>query len=46
MQRFKNILCVVNTELNDASALEHAVKPATNNSAQLTVGEVIDETPP
>ncbi|MGD8933316.1 MAG: universal stress protein [Gammaproteobacteria bacterium] len=46
MQRFKNILCVVNTELNDASALEHAVKLAVNNHARLTVVEVIDEIPP
>ena len=46
MQRFKNILCVVNTEMNDASALEHAVKLAANNNAQLTVVEVIDEIPP
>ena len=46
MRRFKNILCVVNTELNDASVLEHAVKLAVNNHAQLTVVEVIDEIPP
>jgi nucleotide-binding universal stress UspA family protein len=46
MQRFKNILCVVNTELNDACVLEHAVKLAANNHAQLTVIEVIDEIPP
>jgi len=46
MQRFKNILCVVNTELNDDTVLEHAVKLAVNNNAQLTVVEVIDEIPP
>ena len=46
MQRFKNILCVVNTELNDDSVLEQAVKLAVNNNAQLTVVEVIDEIPP
>jgi nucleotide-binding universal stress UspA family protein len=46
MQRFKNILCVVNTELDDDFALEHAVKLAVNNNAQLTVVEVIDEIPP
>ena len=46
MQRFKNILCVVNTELNDTSALEHAAKLAANNQASLTVVEVIDEIPP
>lgn len=46
MQRFKNILCVVNTERNDTSALEHAAKLAANNQARLTVIEVIDEIPP
>ena len=46
MQRFKNILCVVNTKLNDTSALEHAAKLAANNQASLTVVEVIDEIPP
>lgn len=46
MQRFKNIICVVNTELNDISALEHAAKLAANNQASLTVVEVIDEIPP
>ena len=46
MQRFKNIICVVNTELNDISALEHAAKLAANNQAILTVVEVIDEIPP
>jgi len=46
MQRFKNILCVVNTDRNDTSAFEHAVKLAANNQAQLTVVEVIDEISP
>lgn len=46
MQRFKNILCVVNTERNDTAALEHAAKLAANNQARLTVIEVIDEIPP
>jgi nucleotide-binding universal stress UspA family protein len=46
MKRFKNILCVVDTELEDTSVLEHAVKLAANNNAQLTVVEVIDEIPP
>jgi nucleotide-binding universal stress UspA family protein len=46
MQRFKNILCVVNTDRNDTSALEHAAKLAANNQAYLTVIEVIDEIPP
>jgi len=46
MQRFKNILCVVNTDRNDTSVLEHATKLAANNQASLTVVEVIDEIPP
>ena len=46
MQRFKNILCIVNTELNDTPVLEHAAKLAANNQARLTVVEVIDEIPP
>ena len=46
MQRFKNILCVVNTDRNDTSALEHAAKLAINNQASLTVVAVIDEIPP
>jgi len=46
VQRFKNILCVVNTKQNDTSALEHAVKLAASNQASLTVVEVIDEIPP
>jgi len=46
MQRFKNILCVVSTQLEDNAALEHAVKLAENNQACLTVVEVIDEIPP
>jgi nucleotide-binding universal stress UspA family protein len=46
MQRFKNIICVVDVELNDTSALEHAVKLAENNQAHLTVVDVIDEVPP
>jgi len=46
MQRFKNILCVINTELNDPYALEHAAKLAANNQARLTVVEVIDEISP
>lgn len=45
MQRFKNIICVVN-ELNDTSALEHAAKLAAINQASLAVVEVIDEIPP
>ena len=46
MQRFKNILCVVNTDRNDMSTLERAVELAGNNQASLTVVEVIDEIPP
>jgi len=46
MNRFKNILCVVNTELKDNSALEHATKLAEKNQASLTVIEVIDELVP
>jgi len=42
----KNILCVVNTSLNDTCALEHVAKLAENNQARLTVVEVIDEIPP
>ena len=45
MQRFKNILCVVDTDLKDDAALEHAVKLAENNQANLSVVEVIDEIP-
>ena len=45
MKRFKNILCVVNTELKQNVALEHAVKLAGSNQASITVVEVIDEIP-
>ncbi|MCP5009587.1 MAG: universal stress protein [Aestuariibacter sp.] len=43
MKRFKNILCVVNTDLKDHSALEQAVKLAENNQASITVVEVMNE---
>jgi len=43
MKRFKKILCVVNTDLKDSSALEQAVKLAENNQASLTVVEVMNE---
>ena len=46
MKRFKNILCIVNTDMQDTIALEHAVKLAEKNQASLTVVEVIDEIPP
>lgn len=51
MKRFKNILCVVNTDLkhdtahNHDTALEHAVKLAESNQAHLTVITVIDDVP-
>jgi len=46
MKRFKNILCIVNTDMQDTIAVEHAVKLAKRNQASLTVVEVIDEVPP
>jgi nucleotide-binding universal stress UspA family protein len=46
MKRFKNILCIVNTDTQDNVAMEHAVKLAEKNQASLTVVEVIDEIPP
>ena len=46
MQRFKNILCVFNTDLKNNAALEQAVKLAENIQANLTVVVVIDEISP
>ncbi len=46
MKRFKNILCIVNTDTQNTIAVEHAVKLAEKNQASLTVIEVIDEIPP
>ena len=46
MKRFKNILCIVNTDMQDTIAVEHAAKLAENNQASLTIVEVIDEIPP
>jgi nucleotide-binding universal stress UspA family protein len=46
MQRFKNILCVVNTDMQNNVAVEHAVKLAENNQVGLTVVEVIDKIVP
>ena len=46
MKRFKNILCIVNTDMQDTVAVEHAAKLAEKNQASLTVVEVIDEIPP
>jgi len=45
MNRFKNILCVVNTDLKHDTSLEHAVKLAESNQANLTVISVIDNIP-
>jgi universal stress protein E len=46
MKRFKNILCIVSTDMQNTIAVEHAVKLAVKNQASLTVVEVIDEMPP
>ena len=46
MKRFKNILCIVNTDMQNTIAVEYAVKLAVKNHASLTVVEVIDEIPP
>jgi nucleotide-binding universal stress UspA family protein len=46
MKRFKNILCIVNTDLQNNAALEHAAKLAEKNQVGLTVAEVIDEVVP
>ncbi|MCG6938937.1 MAG: universal stress protein [Gammaproteobacteria bacterium] len=46
MQRFKNILCVVNTDMQNNVAVEHAVKLAEKNQVGLTVVEVIDKIVP
>ena len=43
MQRFKNILCVVNTDVRNNVAVEHAAKLAEKNQVGLTVVEVINE---
>ena len=46
MQRFKNILCVVNTDMQNNVAIEHVAKLAEKNQVGLTVVEVIDEIVP
>ena len=46
MQRFKNILCVVNTDVQNNVAVEHAARLAEKNQVGLTVVEVIDEIVP
>jgi universal stress protein E len=42
MKRFKNVLCVVETDGNFKAALERAVTLAENNQANLTVVSVMD----
>ena len=46
MKRFKNILCVVVSDVGVGAALERAVALAINNQANLTVVEIVDEIPP
>ncbi len=46
MQRFKDILCVVGSDIDAGSALGRAVALANNNQARLTVIEVVEEIPP
>lgn len=46
MNRFKNILCIVNTDMHDSVTVEHAVRLAEKNHTSLTIIEVIDEIPP
>ena len=46
MRRFKNILCVIGTDLHGDSALARAHTLAVNNQARLSVVQVIDEIPP
>jgi nucleotide-binding universal stress UspA family protein len=46
MRRFKNILCVIGTDLHGDSALARAYTLAVNNQAGLSVVQVIDEIPP
>ena len=43
MNRFKKILCVVDTNIENKPALERAIILAENNKAHLTVVEVIDD---
>ncbi|MBC8209966.1 MAG: universal stress protein [Gammaproteobacteria bacterium] len=42
MQRFKNILCIIDTETGSSAALQRAVTLARNNRATLTVVKVIN----
>ena len=46
MQRFNNILCVVEPDVEGDNVLERAVTLANNNQARLTVIEIVDEIPP
>ena len=43
MNRFKNILCVVDSKQVNDSALHQAAKLAQNNQARLTVVEVVED---
>lgn len=45
MKRFKNILFVMNSKLNDHHAFERAVSLAENNQASLTVVSILDDFP-
>lgn len=45
MKRFKNILCVMESQTADKSALQRAVALAENNQAELTVVAVIPRVP-
>lgn len=45
MQRFKNILCIIQPGSDNQIALQRAVSLATNNQAQLSVVQVIDKIP-
>jgi len=42
MQRFKNILCIIDTETASSAAIQRAVTLARNNRAALTVVKVFD----
>ena len=45
MKRFSNILAIVNTHRNEASALQRAISLAKNNQASLTVASLLEEIP-
>jgi len=46
MQQFKNILCIINKNMDNSLLLSQATELANNNQASLTVIEVIDQLPP